>query len=448
MYIKRRSFIRIISFLCAVILVLTGACIYVNYEKTRYSRALSNDYAASFDELSSHIYNIETAFYKGLYSQSPYQMVKMATKVWGEAMAAKTNIEGLYGYSHKLNTVSEFLSKAGDYVYYTALKRIKDEELTKEDWENLEALAKTATYLSENINSIAQRLNSGEIDYDEITIANLTGTVFEENSSYLSSDLVSSVDQVSGYPELIYDGPFSDHIEKQESVFLKNMPEISRTEAKNRLCNWFEIPENEMIFAYENSSKIPCYVFNFGDYTAAISKQGGYLAELVCASVFSENKLNPEQAIEIAEEFIELQGISNMEENYYYISGNEITVNFAYNTEDVTVYPDLIKVTVSLENGEVSGYEALGYLMAHREDRNISTKISLKEARSKVSSLLDIKAEGVAIIPTDGKNEVLCYEFATQADDGRRVLVYINANTATEEMLQILLENESGTLTQ
>jgi hypothetical protein len=53
----------------------------------------------------------------------------------------------------------------------------------------------------------------------------------------------------------------------------------------------------------------------------------------------------------------------------------------------------------------------------------------------------------VAIIPTDGKNEVLCHEFVTETADGRHVLVYVNAKTGIEEMLQILIETDDGTLT-
>lgn len=448
MFIERRNFIRIVSFLCAVIVVLTGACIYINYQKVNFARAVSNDYISSFDELSSHIYNIEAAFYKGLYSNSPYQSVKMATKVWGEAMAAKTNIEGMYGYSNELSQISEFLSKSSDFAYYTALKRLKNEQLSSEEIDNLNKLATTASMLSERISDISRRLNNGELQYDEITINTLAGESFTADADMLSSDLVSSVDQVSSYPELIYDGPFSDHIEKQESVFLKDKGEITREEAVTRLSKWFDIPQTDIVFAYENDSKIASFVFNFGEYTASVSKQGGYLVELVCSNVFMNSRINAEEAIEIAEDFLNKIGMESMEENYYYSLNNEITINFAYEQNDVVVYPDLIKVNVSLETGEITGYEAFGYLMAHKDNRETTAEISAEEAKKGVNSSLTVQDEGVAIIPTDGKNEVLCYEFVTKAPDNRRVLVYINAKNGVEEMLQILIENDNGTLAE
>lgn len=129
------------------------------------------------------------------------------------------------------------------------------------------------------------------------------------------------------------------------------------------------------------------------------------------------------------------------------LANGELTVNFAYTQDGVTMYPDLIKVSVSMRDGAICGYEAFGYMMAHREDRATQTAISMEEAEKSVSKRLTVTDRGVAVIPTDGKNEVLCYEFVTETPDERHILVYVNAQTGVEEMLQILIETEQGTLT-
>ena len=51
------------------------------------------------------------------------------------------------------------------------------------------------------------------------------------------------------------------------------------------------------------------------------------------------------------------------------------------------------------------------------------------------------------MIPTGGKDEVLCHEFKCIDSEERHCLVYINAETGAEEKILILLEDESGTLT-
>ena len=131
----------------------------------------------------------------------------------------------------------------------------------------------------------------------------------------------------------------------------------------------------------------------------------------------------------------------------YYIDENNIaTINFAYTQESVTIYPDLIKVSVAMDNGDIVGFESAGYLFSH-EERDIPTpKISIEEAKSKINSDLAPTSSGLAIIPTDVKTEVLTYEFKGKVDN-RDFIVYINAETGKEEDILILLNTPNGILT-
>ena len=60
---------------------------------------------------------------------------------------------------------------------------------------------------------------------------------------------------------------------------------------------------------------------------------------------------------------------------------------------------------------------------------------------------LTILSSGLAVIPTEGKYELLCHEFICQTADGMHAIVYINAQTGVEENILLLLEDENGTLT-
>ena len=59
---------------------------------------------------------------------------------------------------------------------------------------------------------------------------------------------------------------------------------------------------------------------------------------------------------------------------------------------------------------------------------------------------LEIIDEGMAIIPTEWKTEILCYEFKGKAND-REFLVYINCETGKEEDILVILDTPGGTLT-
>ena len=63
-----------------------------------------------------------------------------------------------------------------------------------------------------------------------------------------------------------------------------------------------------------------------------------------------------------------------------------------------------------------------------------------------MSPKLNVLREQLALIPTDGEYEVLCWEFVCEAENGQHYIVCINAATGAEQKILILLEDENGTL--
>jgi germination protein YpeB len=137
-----------------------------------------------------------------------------------------------------------------------------------------------------------------------------------------------------------------------------------------------------------------------------------------------------------------------MEETYYEIENNVMTVNYAYSDLGKRVYPDLVKVSVAMDNGEILGYDAKGFLVNHTEREYPEKLYSQTSAEKSISPKLTVLSHRLAVIPTDGLNEKLCYEFVCQSESGRKTLVYINAETGEEEQILLLVESESGVLTE
>ena len=135
-----------------------------------------------------------------------------------------------------------------------------------------------------------------------------------------------------------------------------------------------------------------------------------------------------------------------MKETYFIKQENVITVNYAYNDNGIIVYPDLIKVKIALDNGDILGMEAEGYLNSHTEREYVEPKITIEQAREKINEKLEILSESMAIIPTEWKTEINCYEFKGKVED-REFLVYINVETGEEEDILVILDTPGGTLT-
>ena len=156
--------------------------------------------------------------------------------------------------------------------------------------------------------------------------------------------------------------------------------------------------------------------------------------------------ISQEEANQKGQEFLTNKGFSNMKATYYLKQDGIVTINYAYVQENVTVYSDLIKVKVALDNGEVLGIETTGYLNNHTTRDISNVKISKEEAKKTINKNLTIESESMAIIPTEWKTEILCYEFKGKVDD-REFLVYINAENGREEDILIIQDTPNGTLT-
>ena len=156
--------------------------------------------------------------------------------------------------------------------------------------------------------------------------------------------------------------------------------------------------------------------------------------------------ITEEEANQKGKEFLNSKGFENMKETYYLKQEGIVTVNYAYVQDDIVIYPDLIKVKIALDNGDIMGIETTGYLNNH-EERDISNiKITKEKAKEKLNKNLEIQSEGLAIIPTNWKTEILCYEFKGKIDN-REFLVYINAENGKEEDILIITNTPNGTLT-
>ena len=155
--------------------------------------------------------------------------------------------------------------------------------------------------------------------------------------------------------------------------------------------------------------------------------------------------ISQEEANDKGKEFLASKGFENMKETYYLKQEGIVTINYAATQNDVVLYPDLIKVKVALDNGEVLGVETTGYLNNHTIRDLSNIKITVEEAKASLNSNLEIESQGLAVIPTEWKSEILCYEFKGKVDD-KEFLVYINAENGREEDILIITDTQNGTL--
>lgn len=432
----------------AILTLVTGY--YALKLKTEYENMNNNNYEEAFDSLVNYVNSVENYLAKSMISKSSEHAAETLTQVWRDSNLAIVYLSRINLSDDGLTQTAKFLNQVSDYSYSLSRKNISGEELTEEDFNNLKELYDYSVSLETTLNQLSEDLNNGEIAWD--SIQNAGDVQFAQAVDSFS--VFSNIDEnLNNYEGLIYDGAYSDHVDKVEKVGLTgdNIDEEKAKEIAREFFNEFEVDEIQTNAFLENA-EIPSYDFSVSfkgkdeKYSITVSQKGGHVVQTSLDRTVSEEKISQEEANEIGKSYLSSKGFENMKETYFVKLGNIVTINYAYNDNGIIVYPDLIKVKIALDNGDILGIETTGYLNSHTEREYVTPKLTIDEARQNINSSLEIISENMAIIPTEWKTEISCYEFKGKVED-KEFLVYINVETGKEEDILVILDTPGGTLT-
>ena len=435
--------------LLSVILLIVVAILGYNlYEqKNKYATITENDYNKAFYEVVDYVQNVKTYLAKTMVSKTAEHGAEMLTHVWRESNLAQSYLGMLPIESQELENTEKFLNQISEFSYSLSRKTIEGNELSDDDMSKIKELYNYSNDLSNTLNEMSDELNNGTLRWADL----MKNTESSEIAEVSGFDVVE--DNFHEFTGLIYDGAFSEHITSSEKKGLTG-EDIDEETAKQKAEEFIgkdKIKETKSNGYVENGD-IPVYRFEITtneeqNIGISISKKGGHVVFLNYNRNVTEEKISPEEAVQKGKEYLNNKGFPNMQETYYLKENGFITVNYAYKQNNVIIYPDLIKVKIALDNGEIIGLESTGYLNNHYE-RNISKNlISIEDAKKQLTNNIEIKSEGLAIIPTEWNTEILCYEFKGKVED-IDFIAYINAETGEEEDILIITNTPNGTLTE
>ena len=439
------------SIIC-VLLIIVAILGFILYKKQReYRQASENSYNLAFYELVGYVQNVEAYLAKSIISSTPEKSADTLTNLWREANLAQSYLSRLPIESQELENTAKFLNQVSDYSYSLSRKNINDEQLNDDDFKNLKDLHSYSVELENTLNQLSADLNEGRLSWGELT--NKGNVAFAQQVDNISKESFSNLEEnFHEYTGLIYDGAFFFFFIGVEKKGLTG-DDIDENEAKEKIEEFIgkeNIKETNSLGFSENAT-IPVYDFSVNtndekNINISISKKGGHVVAMNVNRDVDVEAITEDEANKKGKDFLNSKGFGNMKETYYLKQEGIVTVNYAYVQDNVVIYPDLIKVKIALDNGDIMGIETTGYLNNH-EERDISNiKITKEKAKEKLNKNLEIQSEGLAIIPTNWKTEILCYEFKGKIDN-REFLVYINAENGKEEDILIITNTPNGTLT-
>ena len=421
---KNRKVLFLSLALVAVILVLGGTTVSGYMQASKYKMNLNYNYQRAVTDLDDCVDNIENTLNKSIYANTPTQQNGLAAKLMRETSMAKAALGILPLESGNLANVNKFISQVGDFSMALSSKISAGGSISEEEYASMENLEQYAKKLKEGLDGIQPDFDAGPVD----------------------ASFQQAADDFTDYPSLIYDGPFSDHIGQQEPKLLAGQSEVPQGNAQNNAASFLGVTQDKLTHTQDSAGGLPTYNFDCGTIRISVTKAGGVVSAMTDGREIGEIRLDADGARTAAQGFLEAKGIQNMKESYYVINDGICTITYAYSQDGVTCYPDLVKVAVALDTGGIVEYNATGYIMNHTDRGALTPKITQEEAQKSVSPRLKVESGSLALIPTPGLNEVLCYEFQCTGENEDRVLVYINASTGMEEQIFILMQSDSGVL--
>ncbi len=392
---------------------------------------------------------------KTLVGDETSQDTQLFSQLWREASAAQANLGQLPVSEVDLAQTLKFVNQVGAYAQTLGVQTAGGLQKTEEQWNTLNRLYKQSQLLNDEIHQIGDELSSGRLLMGELRRARWLGAGSQQQQN-IDAGLRNIDANMQQFPALIYDGPFSDHLEEREPVGLKG-GQITAEKAKDIALSFIDKQPDttyETAVVRQDRAKIPIYRVEItpnNDQKSIISvgvtQQAGKILWMLGSREVANAKLSVLEAGDQGALFLRQRGFDEMERIYYENRGNIAVFNFAATQGEVILYPDQIKVSVALDNGQIIGIDASNYWLAHKNRQLPQPRLTEAQAKAKLSPKLEEISPGrLALIPKTVDREELTYEF--QGSLGNDIfLIYIDAVTGEEEKVLRVIKTDKGILT-
>lgn len=437
---KTRQVVAVVVVFVILVGLLTVGFVSTTNNLANVSGSLANVYERNLYELVSDVNDIEVTLSKSLISNDPVQLKKLYYKLYEQCNLGQNNLSRLPINHESITQTTKFVNQMGGFSYYLFDKLNNGEELSDKDYTSLNELYTMCVKIQQILNEYAYQIQN---DYNILQDANL-------KDGQINTTFTSMQETGLDYPTLIYDGPFSDSVMNPEIKGLTG-EELNLEQVSNMLEELFKNYDVKRIdYKDETQGSITTYNFNMTlnnnhEFYLQVAKKGGVIISISSYQQSVNDNLDLETCEQKAEEFAEMLELENMKAVWSTKLNNVAYVNLTTVVNDTIIYPEMIKVKISCDSGEIIGWEARSYAYNKEDRSDLKPTKTASSAREKVSKLLSIETEKKALIPLEFNKQVLCYEFKCTYNN-YIYYVYINANTLQEENVLRVIDTLDGSL--
>ncbi len=439
---KRKTIIISIIIFMLLAAVITLSVFVGLYAKDRRDkdRDIESFYQSAYYGLVGNFVDIENDLAKARVITDNKLLRQNLMKIDVNCNLASQNLQVFYANNDGMSNLMNFINQLGDYCGYLIKELEKGKSLTISQTENLNKMWGVSKEYGKLLNSLQDYAKDGT------TLARLLG---ENNEQF--EDILSNIGNGSiEYPSLIYDGPFSDGILNREAKGIVG-EEISADQGKALVEKYLVGYDIENIeYAQDSVNRIESYLYAVKlkggrQCSVQIAKKGGLLLLMDLFHEVVEPSLTIEQCQKVAEQYCESIGLKNMKAVWINNNQSNVYINMCYEQDGIVNYADMVKIKISLDTGEVIGYEGLNYAFNHVTRVYDAPTVSEEQAVLNVSAILDNIECRLVTIPWNVTAEKVAYEIVGELD-GEKYFVYIDAYNGDELNVLRMIDSNQGDL--
>jgi hypothetical protein len=392
-------------------------------------RVIDAQTESAYHALSNDLNDLSVALSKLEAASTPARLSKGFSDI-RRLSAGAVRALSLLPVSHASDAgLMQFLTRTGDFADGLMDRVLSGQMLTEDELGALGDLRSCCADLSESYDGDCR---AGEFPSP--------GGFYDERDE----------EDITNYPSLLYDGPFSESSEEAEPLGLPDET-VDEAEAARRAAALF--PDRALSFDGRTEGTIVTYDFSAsdekGELCVSITERGGLLLYFMGTPSGSKNDPPSDEESErlhaAASAYLEENGFGKMEPSYAQYYAGTVVLNYAAVQSGVILYADLVKVYVDRDTQTVVGIDAQNYRFHHRE-RGFSEPILTEEdALSSLSDALTLEKISLALIPKSNTREVLCYECKCTRGE-TFFIVYVNAQSGAEEEIFEVINSDEGDL--
>lgn len=419
MYIKKKTFILIITYLSAAAIAFGAYSAVLSVGGAGYRSTARYGYEHAFGEVVTAAEKLSDALHRGAYATGAEMSASVCADVYGSCLTAGITMSELPFSTQELENTARFVGVAADFSQSLMGSGGFDDKTRK----SFAELYKTAESITEALDELRDDIDNGTVKMDE------PEALFGDNgASLLSTAMLEMESGIGELPELSYDGRYN----KAAAEECKDP--ITEDEARTIAADFLGLEGDEISLQYR--SEAGATSFEHEDKSILVDGWGNVVS--LSSSRIVTGDMPAEDMEKAAKEFLTKHGFDHMHLASSERMGNLQSMRFEHLDGGVRCEKDSIRISVAADDGTVYSFDASGHYSDTQKHAKPKSIVTQTQAASALPKGLSAKPKGMVYAETAGGNERLCYEFECESKNDDTMRILVDAETGSQYRISFI----------